>query len=58
MLQIIVTIALVLIIFGGFFAITLSRKEGRELKKSCGCSIPGIDGDKESGCISNCQSNV
>jgi len=55
MLQIIVTIVLLLVIFGGFFAITLNRKEGRELKKSCGCAIPGIEGDSESGCVSNCQ---
>ncbi len=56
MLQIAVTITLMILIFGGFFAITLSRKEGRELKKSCGCAIPGEDSTSESSCVGNCQS--
>jgi|GEM_PF-6941668 hypothetical protein len=55
MLQIVVTITLMLIVFGGFFAITLSRKEGRELKKSCGCSIPGEEGTSGSSCVGSCN---
>lgn len=53
MLQVFVTIAIMAFVFGGLFAITLSRKEGRELKKSCGCSLPGSEGGS---CASSCQS--
>lgn len=54
MLQIILTIGILLFVLGGLFAISLSRKEGRELKKSCGCSIPGQDGhEKGCGCAVN-----
>jgi hypothetical protein len=56
MLQIFVTILVVLIIFGGFFAITFNRKEGRELKKSCGCSVPGMENSEDSGCGNGCRS--
>ncbi|MFA6400750.1 MAG: hypothetical protein WCX31_03875 [Salinivirgaceae bacterium] len=56
MLQIIVTITLMILIFGGFFVITLNRKEGRELKKSCGCSIPGDEGASGTSCAGSCNS--
>jgi hypothetical protein len=55
MFQIFVTIAILALVMGGLFAITLSRKDGRELKKSCGCSIPGPDG-KIGSCVSSCES--
>ncbi|MCK9205801.1 MAG: hypothetical protein M0P66_01700 [Salinivirgaceae bacterium] len=53
MLQIFVSLAIMIVIMGVFFAITVNRKEGRELKKSCGCSIPG---NEKSGCMGSCQS--
>ncbi|MDA3893476.1 MAG: hypothetical protein PF517_17570 [Salinivirgaceae bacterium] len=55
MLQIIVTILILLIVLGGLLAISLSRGEGKELKKSCGCSIPDADG-KTGSCVSSCES--
>jgi hypothetical protein len=56
MLQIAVTLLILLIVLGGLFAITLSRGEGKELKKSCGCSVPGTDGNEGSSCVSSCDS--
>jgi len=56
MLQILITIALLLIVFGGLFAISLGRGEGKELKKSCGCSVPGVPSESNSSCISKCDS--
>lgn len=53
MLQLIVSIGIMVIIMGFFFFITFNRKEGRELKKSCGCSIPGNEGGS---CVGSCQS--
>jgi hypothetical protein len=54
-MQIFVTIAVLAFVMGGLFAVTLSRKEGRELKKSCGCSVPGAEGEGGS-CVNSCQS--
>lgn len=56
MLQIAVTILILLIVLGGLLAITLSRGEGKELKKSCGCSVPGEEGSSGSSCVSSCDS--
>ncbi len=53
MLQVIVTVVILVAVLGGLMAISLSRKEGRELQKSCGCSIPDKDGKKGS-CVSKC----
>lgn len=55
MLQVIITIAILVFVLGGLMAISLSRKEGRALQKSCGCTIPGEDGEKGS-CVSKCES--
>lgn len=51
MIQILVTIVILVLVFGGLLVITLSRKEGKELQKSCGCSV---DGNKSS-CVSSCD---
>lgn len=56
MIQVIVTIVILLLVLGGLLAISLSRGEGKELKKSCGCSIPGVDGASEESCASSCES--
>lgn len=56
MMQIVVTIGIMLLVFGGLFAISLSRGEGKELKKSCGCSVPGSDGSTSDSCVSSCES--
>lgn len=55
MLQILVSVFVLIIVLGGLFAITLSRGEGKELKKSCGCALPGADGEKGSNCVSSCE---
>jgi len=55
MLQVFVAIIVLAIFFGGFLAITLSRKEGREFKKSCSCSLP-VDGS-EQGSSCGCPVN-
>jgi hypothetical protein len=55
MLQVIVTIGILVFVLGGLMAISLSRKEGKELKKSCGCAVPGEEG-KGGSCVSKCES--
>lgn len=55
MLQTIITILVLLIVFGGLFAISLNRSEDKQLKKSCGCSVPDSDG-KAGNCVSSCES--
>lgn len=55
MIQVIATIVLLLIVLGGLLAISLSRGEGKELKKSCGCAVPDVNGNKSS-CVSSCES--
>jgi hypothetical protein len=48
-MQIVVAIAVLLIVMGGFFVISLSRKPGRELKKSCSGGACTTTGEKSSG---------
>lgn len=55
MLQIIVTILVLVLVLGGLLAISLSRSDDKQLKKSCGCSVPGSDGDTGT-CVSSCDS--
>lgn len=57
MIQTIVTIGVLLLVMGGLFAISLSRKEGRELRKSCGgvgssCSTSESSKGHSCGCSS------
>jgi len=54
MLQIIVTIFVLVLVLGGLLAISLSRSEDKQLKKSCGCSVPGPNGKTES-CAGSCE---
>ncbi|MBI9065899.1 MAG: hypothetical protein JEZ09_01325 [Salinivirgaceae bacterium] len=49
-MQILVSIIVLAIVMGGLFLITLSRGEGKELKKSCACAIPTPKGEKGMGC--------
>lgn len=50
-MQILVSIIVLVIVLGGLFIISLSRGEGKELKKSCSCSVPNAKGE-QSGCCS------
>lgn len=49
-MQILVSIVVLIIVFGGLFLVSLSRGEGKELKKSCACSVPDPGKDKQIGC--------
>jgi len=51
MFQVLVAIGVLLVVMGLLFVISLSRKEGRELQKSCGCNVTG----EKSSCVSSCD---
>lgn len=51
MIQIVAAIGVLLVVMGLLFVISLSRKDGRELQKSCGCSVTG----EKSSCVSKCD---
>ena len=55
MLQIVVSIVILVIVLGGLLAISITRTDGKELKKSCGCALPGNEGKSSSGCVSSCE---
>ncbi len=54
MIQVVLTIAILVLVLGGMLALSLSRKEGKELKKSCSCAIPGQESDGDS-CVTSCN---
>lgn len=49
-MQILISIIVLVIVMGGLFLITMSRGEGKELKKSCACTVPATENDKQTGC--------
>lgn len=52
-MQILVSIIVLVIVLGGLFLVTMSRGEGKELKKSCGCAVPSANGEKPTSCCSS-----